>query len=161
MKKSSRTLDRMAFRPTIDRARLSALVAFAAVSCFAASLQPASANCQRWGGIYFGAVTTSYQAQWRVNKNEPCSALVRGNSGLGHAVSSDIENIAISQRPSHGVVGVNNSIGDHGYAYVPASDFVGKDHFQVTFDNRDNGSGVTVKTTVDVDVEVVDPASPK
>ena len=151
----------MAFRPTIDRARLCALVAFAAVSCFAASVEPASANCQRTGGGYFAPGMTIYRAQWRVNKNEPCSTLVRGANGLGPQGNSDVENVAISQRPSHGVVGVNNSVGDHGYAYVPASDFVGKDHFQVTFDNRDNGSGVTVKTTVDVDVEVVDPTSPK
>ena len=31
----------------------------------------------------------------------------------------------------------------------------------MTLDNHDNRGGVTVKTTIDVDVEVVDPASPK
>jgi len=76
-------------------------------------------------------------------------------------VDSDFDNVAISQRASHGVVGVNNSISDHGYAYVPATGFVGKDHFQVTLDSHDDRSGVTVKTTVDVDVDVVDPTSPK
>ena len=158
MKKSSKALNRAALRPKIDRARL--FVAVAAISCFAASVQPASATCQTTGGRYFLPGATRYQAQWRVNKNEPCSILVRGAPGLGSSPNSDVENVAISQRPSHGVVGANNSISDHGYAYVPASDFVGKDHFQVTLDNHDNRSGDTVKMTIDVDVEVVDTISP-
>src|SRR5208282_1069704 len=135
----------MASRPTIDRARLCALVAFAAVSCFAASVEPASAHCQSMGGGYFVPGMTSYRTQWRVNKNEPCSILVRwGAAGPGPRVDSDFDNVAISQRASHGVVGVNNSISDHGYAYVPATGFVGKDHFQVTLDSHDDRSGVTV-----------------
>ncbi len=71
-----------------------------------------------------------------------------------------VDNLVISQRASHGVAGVNNTMGDDGFAYSPEPGFVGKDHFQVTLDNKNNRSGETNKMIFDVDVEVVDTVSP-
>jgi hypothetical protein len=153
VKKTSEILNRAAFRPAIDRARLSVLVTVAAISCLAASVQSASANCQK-SGFRFYLGTSSVNLRWRVDKNEPCSTRVRAWG------KHSVDNLVMSQRASHGLAGVNNSMSDDGFAYFPASGFVGKDHFQVTLDNHDNRSGDTVKMTIDVDVEVVDTISP-
>ncbi len=137
----------------IDCAWLSAFLAVATTSCLAASVQSASAECQK-APFRFSLGTRSINTQWRVDKNEPCSTRINASGKIS------VNNLVISQRASHGVAGVNNSMSDDGFAYYPASGFIGKDHFQVTLDNHDNRNGETNKMTIDVDVEVVDTISP-
>ena len=154
VRKSSEALNRPALQPVIAWPWLFVLVVVAATFCLAASVRSASAECQQTAYRFFPG-TPSVNTHWRVEKNEPCWHRNR----TGRRV--DIDNFVISQRALHGFAGVNNSIVDHGYAYLPAVGFVGKDHFQVTLDNHDLRSGVANKLTIDVDVEVVDAVSPK
>ena len=67
-----------------------------------------------------------------------------------------MDNLILSQKPLHGTAGVNNSIGDHGYAYRPDINFVGSDHFQVMFDHHFSWSDTPEKAVVDVEINVTE-----
>jgi hypothetical protein len=95
-----------------------------------------------------GAATTTYHTGMRVEKKSTCGVFVH-DGGTGGA-----RNYRVSIRASHGQAAVTNLIATQGFAYKPNPGYVGKDHFQITFEILTVGS--KIQATMDVDVDIVD-----
>jgi hypothetical protein len=116
----------------------------------AVSAQSAQAKCRRDAFRFFTS-TESVSTNWRVEKNSECSTHL---TSTGKMV---VENIVLAERPAHGIAGVNNTLGDHGFAYKSAPNFTGTDHFKITLDKYESDNvDFKSKLTIDVDVDVVD-----
>lgn len=117
---------------------------------FGSVVRSAIAGCRRSGIVIIQQVT-SVKTVWRVEKGSICATLL-----INRWYKGDISNIVLSQHPEHGIAGTNNSIANKGFAHQPAPNFTGNDHFQITVDNHDGIADTTIKTTIDVNVAVVE-----
>jgi hypothetical protein len=80
----------------------------------------------------------------RVAKNGTCNSTMRG---------SVVSDFRVAQRPEHGVVGQLVSGVFTGWAYRPADNYVGNDHFVLSFtiaDQRHNSLNVDESVSVEV-----------
>jgi hypothetical protein len=129
--------------------------ALAASNCAHASICNAQAlteNCvtPRGTGLFNGA--TKGVNHWVVQRNTPCHFTFH----VWAQFPIDDGSVKISRRPENGIAGVNNSIGDKGFAYQPNHDFLGADSFQVTWTRKEPGSNEDTHVFLDVTVDVVE-----
>ena len=146
------------------------VIAVALTATIALAAEDAQADCRASDlpGLNAASFNSTLRLSLRVAKGEACAQFLSAASdGIGHCAGPDIINVSVSRRPAHGVAGANSSVVSHGFAYAPSPAFVGSDHFSVEVELapqiwlggascNSNVSAPHVKTTIDVDVEVVD-----
>ena len=142
------------------------LTAVLGVCLMASALQPADAKTQRTScqqeTILVQTDRPEVHKSWRVKRNEVCAGKIdvalRKSSGVWP--DGYINNFHIMKQASHGFVGVTNSDAYGGFAYQPASDFVGPDSFEVSVDHHlpatESDADESQKVHITIDVEVAD-----
>ena len=104
-------------------------------------------------GIFFTYMTTDVVLESTIRNTDTLSRVISCN---GRAIPTHIGAFVVTKRPSHGIAGVNSSLGSPGFAYKPSQNFVGKDHFELNVDvSGDAASGIKHPMKINVDVNVI------
>ena len=101
--------------------------------------------------------TQSTDTKWRMGKDTACSQYINSQhfaNGVAN-MSLGFGEMKILRRPAHGVAGIETSVFSRGFAYRPASGFVGEDSFAVSVNVIDKRMTMTWELTINVEVEVV------